>query len=338
VKVGLDIGTQMVKMVRLARGARGYRIVQLGLAEVSPKEDTLDARTKAQAEAIRSLLRDVQPKRDLIVTSLSDSGLLIRQATLPRMPQKDLARSIPFEARKYLPYDPAQVVLRYQVVSESRRDPTCQVLLVAVPQGAFQRHRALLEMAGVEPYAIEVGPLALANASLLFLRPSQENSVLLDLGASRTVINIMRDGETFFCRQLPASGEKLTEEIRGRLGVPAETAERLKRGRPNPGEPDSDQVFQALRPTLDSLVLEIRRSLAYYDNATGRAGFSRMLLAGGGALMPGLGKFLEENLGLAVGVMDVLKGVSWDEDQVAKGLMDRTGPLWVQALGLATRR
>ncbi len=338
VRVGLDVGKASVKMIRLERAGRGFRLLQMGVGAVSPKEETADAYIEAQAEVAKALLRDVHPKKELIVTSVSDSGIIIRQATLPRMPPRDFARSIQFEARKYMPYDPSQVILRHQVVADDRKGPTCQVLLVAVPKEAVERHRALLQMAGLQPYAVEVGPLALANAHLLARRDARETVVLLDLGESRTVVDICREGGVFFCRQLPISGEGFRQEIMGTFGVPREMAERLKNGEDLPDGPGPREVADALRPLMDGLLTELRRSLAYYDNITGRLGFSRVLLAGGGSMIRGLRGYLEEGLGLPVGIMDPLEGVTWDDGHLPRGWVEGTRPLWAGAVGLATRR
>lgn len=338
VRVGLDVGKASVKMIRLERAGRRFRVLQMGMGAVSPREDTAEAHTQAQAEVAKALLRDVHPKKELIVTSVSDSGIIIRQATLPRMPPKDFARSIQFEARKYMPYDPSQVILRYQVVADDRRGSTCQVLLVAVPKEAMERHTAFLQTAGLQPYAVEVGPLALANAHLLARRDAPETAVLLDLGESRTVMDICREGGVFFCRQLPISGEGFRREIMARFGVSPDIAERLKGGADLPEGPDPREVAQALRPLMDGLLMEVRRSLAYYDNITGRLGFSRVLLAGGGTSIKGLRGYLEEGLGLPVGVMDPLEGLAWDDGHFPRGWVEGTRPLWAGAVGLATRR
>jgi type IV pilus assembly protein PilM len=338
VKVGLDVGHHWVKMVRLERTARSIRLLQMGMAEVVPRDPSPEARLDAQVDAARGLLRDVQPRRDLLVTSLSDTGIIIRQATLPRMPAKDLAQAIPFEARKHVPYESSQVVLRHQVVGEDPKTATCQVLVVAVPRAAFQRHESLLKRLGVQPYAIEVGALAVANAYLAVTRGNPDCVAIVDLGATRTVIDIQRDGGIFFCRQLPISGETFTQEIQRAFGVPYESAERVKRGKSGPGDPDIQAVMEAVRPAVDGLLMEVRRSLAYYDNMAGRRGFSRILLTGGGALLPGLGAYLQENLGLPVELMNPLAGLQWDPGDLGGGWIERALPFLGVAVGLATRR
>jgi type IV pilus assembly protein PilM len=88
---------------------------------------------------------------------------------------------------------------------------------------------------------------------------------------------------------------------------------------------------------MEELLSEIRRSLAYYDYYTGRLGFSRVFVTGGGALLPGLLQSLEENLQLQVEVLDPFRGIHWDEASFPQGWVERLRPLWAGAVGLATR-
>jgi type IV pilus assembly protein PilM len=337
VKAGLDIGTRRVKLVRLERGAKGFRLLQLGLAELDPEGDSPEGQLKAQMDAARALLRDVNLHREPVVTCLCDPGIIIRQIMLPYMPLKDLERAIPFEARKHIPYDPTRVTIHHQIVSGGRKDRINQVLLVAVPHEALQRHRELLRALSLEPYAIEVGPLVLANAYLLTQRNPLETIVLLDLGSSGTLIDIRREEGIFFCRHLPISGDRFTKEIQSRMALSFEEAEGVKHGEISSDDPGYKDVQEALRPVMESLLMEIRRSLAYYDNVTGRMGFSRLLLTGGGALLPGLSGFLEEELELSVEVMDPLAGIDWDDAHYARGWIEKTRPMWTLGVGLAGR-
>jgi type IV pilus assembly protein PilM len=209
---------------------------------------------------------------------------------------------------------------------------------VAISHEAIQRHREILDRLGIEPYAIEVGPLALVNAYLLGFHNPRETTVLLDIGASRTVIDIQRDGGIFFCRDLPISTAGFVREIQTRMGLSAKEIEEIKHGGTFSDEIDIKKMHNALQPGVDKLLMEIRRSLAFYDNVTGHLGFSRIFLSGGGALLPGLRESLEDNLDLPVQIMDPFEGIYWDEAKFPRGWMERTRPLWTVAVGLATRR
>lgn len=299
VRVGLDIGHSMVKMVKVERTPRSLHLLQVGLARVKSS----GGENSQRAEAAAFLLRDV--KGSPVVTSLADADILVRQISFPRMPPRQLAQAMEFEARKHMPYEPARMVLRHQVLAEDKKNSTCQVLLVAVPREALRDHQALLKRLGLEPHAIEVAPLALANASLLAAGESEQTTVVMDMGSSGTLISILRKGGMFFSRYMPCS-----------LGLGQGEAQDLKES------------------NLEELVLETRRSLAYYDNVTGRMGFSRVMLAGGGGMLREVGSILQEKLGLPVEPLNPLAGIHWEKTDNSQDWVAQTAPLWAQALGL----
>ncbi|MEJ5377833.1 MAG: pilus assembly protein PilM [bacterium] len=298
IRVGLDIGRSLVKMVRLERTPRSVRLLQVGMACV--KSSSGDSSERVEAAA--ALLKDL--KGSPVVTCLGDADTLVRQISFPRMPPRQLAQAMEFEARKHMPYDPGKMLLRHQVLSEDKKNSTFQILLVAVAREALREHQALLKRLGLEPHAIEVAPLALANASLLASQQPQETKVVMDMGTCETLITVHRNEGMFFSRYIPLS-----------LG---------------PQGREDQKIEEA---SLEELLVEIRRSLAYYDNVTGRMGFSRVMLAGGGAMVPGVGPLLQEKLGLPVEPLNPMPGLHWQQAGSSQHWVVQSAPLWALALG-----
>ncbi len=306
VKIGLDLGTKAVKMVKMERTGKGFRLLQVGIASVSQEVSMASGVQQARIEAAKALLSSW--KKEPVVTCLGDSSTLIRQISFPRMPPKELERALAFEARRHMPYDPAKMILRHQVLSEDKKTGTCQVLLVATGKDSLREHRNVLEKLGVEPDAIDVTPLALANSSLLGFSSREETIVVVDLSATGTVVVVHRIQGLFFSRHLPFA-----------------VADAVERG-------DAEE-----REKIGELAIELRRSLAYYDNVTGRMGFSRILAAGGGAMRKEVLSALEKELGLDVEVMDPCEHLEMDPELAKEEWIRETSPLWVQAMGLAMR-
>jgi Tfp pilus assembly PilM family ATPase len=95
------------------------------------------------------------------------------------------------------------------------------------------------------------------------------------------------------------------------------------------------QVNDAITPILGELVTELRRSLDYYRNNTGQ-GAERMILCGGTAKLPGLERFLSEQLGIPVEVGDPMRNVTVAAKTEPAYLAD-VSPIFSVSLGLAVR-
>jgi len=104
------------------------------------------------------------------------------------------------------------------------------------------------------------------------------------------------------------------------------------------GEEDylRSQIADVLLPVLGELVTELRRSLDFFRNRSGGQGVQRMVLCGGGALLPGLGPFLQRALDLPVEIGNAFQHVG-KSVPLDPRYLDEVGPVFAVAVGLAVR-
>jgi type IV pilus assembly protein PilM len=92
-----------------------------------------------------------------------------------------------------------------------------------------------------------------------------------------------------FTRDQPFGGRQLTEEIQKRYGLSYEDAERSKKqgGLPESYGPEVAEPFVAI------LGRQIARSLHFFRSSQPQLAIDRLILAGGGASIPGIARYLE---------------------------------------------
>ena len=311
--VGLDVGSHTVKCVYLEK--KGFNRVALLHAEAlkigsSEKDGEGEEGNNAQVRAIR-------------------------QVELPKMSAKELSSSVNLWARNYMPFDIKEVQLDYQVFGFDRSSRKIRLILVAVIKDHIQQHIELLHEADVDPVLVDVNPLAVMNA-LLFNEEVEDDRcvVLLDVGDRNTTLCIYSETAPYFVRNLMISGNDFSRDIQRKLALPYGDVERYKRGElviPE-GKEAQAKLIDIIRPSLDALIKEVRRSLTYYENQTKTTGFSEIVLTGGSAHMEGLAQYMGENLGLPVKILDPFKHVETRD-------MSFSGPAsqFALAVGLALR-
>jgi type IV pilus assembly protein PilM len=65
------------------------------------------------------------------------------------------------------------------------------------------------------------------------------------------------------------------------------------------------QIEEALKPTLDQLTREIRRTIRYYEERTkAKRSISQVVIMGGGANMPGLADYMTNDLRIPTRAFD----------------------------------
>jgi type IV pilus assembly protein PilM len=336
--IGLDVGSHTIKSVYLEK--KGFNRVELlgaEAVEVSQFESNQGAEevTDAQVRAIKQIMENMPSHRAKVVTSLGGVSTAVRQVELPKMSAKELSSSINLWARNYMPFDIKEVQLDYQVFGFDRNSRKIRLILVAVIKDHIQRHIGVLHEANIDPVLVDINPLAVMNA-FLFNEEGVDDQciVLLDVGEHNTTLCIYSEQDQYFVRNLMISGNDFTRDLQRRLGLPSGDVERYKRGEIILGEKNdtSPKLVEIIRPSLDALIKEVRRSLTYYENQTRTRGFSQIVLTGGSVQMEGFAEYLGQNLGLPVRVLDPFKEIDMGEVSIP-------GPpsQFALAVGLALR-
>ena len=312
--IGLDIGSQSLKFVMLHKGIAGLRVLDYKIIELS---GDLEAKEPSDAQKnLRALLGSIDLSNTRVVSSVSGPSVIVRHVQFPPMTQKELVQSLKWEAKSYIPFPMNEVNLDYQVIQGKDVSQKLDVILVAVTKKMLDSHLGLLKTMSIEPDIVDIDPLVLINTYMALHSEKDQGTVaLIYIGAQSSVLSIYRPGSLFFTRDILIAGNTFSKRIQKELNISYQQAEAVKRGN-IPDELSSlppEDLQSLLKPVMNELINEIRRSLVYYDNQTGKKGFSHLVLTGGGSLLKGIPEFLSNELGLDVEFLDPFKRLHVDE-------------------------
>jgi len=331
--VGLDIGTHEVKVIEIAEIRDQLKVTGFGHATIENKD--------ALADTISHVFKQAGIKTRRVVTAVSGRSVIVRYINMPSMADDDLKSALRFEADKYIPFEVDEVVLDcarlddFGEVTNASGDREMKVLLVAVKQTLIDE---LIQSLGLVPTIIDVDTFALGNAfefnSIHSPRVDDEEQVLalVDIGAIKTNINIIKNNTSYFSREVYLAGNDFTEAIARRLGIDSAEADSLKL---NP-EGKEDQVEECILPTLDDLANEIHLSLDYYENQYDRE-VDDIYVSGGSSRLPGLQPAFERVFNRRVEFWDPTENLDVRSDRVDPDELKEFGPQLAVALGLASR-
>jgi type IV pilus assembly protein PilM len=158
---------------------------------------------------------------------------------MPVMSDEELVNAAKYELGKYIPVEVDEVLHDSQKLEEltaqEGQEPEMRVLLVAAKRTFIDEHVGILEGAGLQPSIVDVDSFALGNAYELsgMINPQAIAAgklvALVDIGASKTNINIMSDSISYFTREFYKGGDDLTDSISKKLSLEVKEAEALKR-------------------------------------------------------------------------------------------------------------
>jgi type IV pilus assembly protein PilM len=329
--VGLDIGSCTIKAVELTQDKYDYVIT--GYAQIDVPNE------QARHDAIADLFKAGKFRTKRVATAVSGKSVIFRYINMVDIAEDKLISAVRFEADKYIPFDVNEVELDAQKLMSSTNaegKEEMKVLLVAAKRSVVEDQAMQLIELGLQPISVAVDSFALGNAYELsdVVSPGAQDSertvALIDIGASKSCINIVRKNVTCFAREVPMGGHDLTAAITRRFGIDPPQAEVLKRA---PGEQQAE-LHEAVSQVLDDLGNEINLSFDFFENQFDGE-VQDVFLSGGAVLLPFLEENLEKIFEKRTRVWNPIEGLKVRSDNVDIEALNQCAPQLAVAVGLA---
>ena len=340
--VGLDIGSSAVKVVELRPSGHSFKVVGFGTEPV-PGDTIVDGAiidAAAVADAVARALDASRIKTKDVVASLSGNAVIVKKINLPVMTEAELSESIHWEAEQYIPFDIQDVNLDYQILSTRPGDGrgSMEVLLVAAKKDRITDYTDVINKTGRTAVVVDVDAFAVQNAyeANYDLEPGVVVA-LLNIGASGVNINIVSGEQSLFTRDISIGGNAFTEAIQKELGLPFDSAERVKKGEPMDGVDPAD-VAPILRTVTESLLLEIQKTFDFFKATAASDRIDRVLVSGGTSRVDGFVDRLAERFGTPVELFDPFRKIQFDPKRFGIERVEDVAPTSAVAVGLALRR
>lgn len=329
--VGLDIGSHSIKAIELTQDKYDYIITAFAKADV-PNES-------AREDAISDLFKAGGFRTKRVATAVSGKSVVFRYIDMAAMSDEQMHDAVRLEAEKYIPFEIDDVQLdtqRLTAAVAAGDHSMLKVLLVAAKKMVVMDQAQMLISLGLQPSSIGVDGFAVGNAFELndSVNPGLQQPgrvvALVDIGASKTCINILRDNVTQFAREVPVGGQDLTTAITRRFGLEQYEAEALKR---DPQDRVTD-VQDALTQVIDDLGNEINLSFDFFENqCDGQV--QEVFLSGGSVFLPFLEETMEKAFEKKTRVWNPIDGLKVKADNVDVIALNSAAPQLAVAVGLA---
>ena len=327
--IGLDIGSYSVKCVEIVRASDKFRLQRVSILPIDPAAP--DGVTKTL-----KLLFDAQTastKRIRIAVSGGGSTLLIRRIQLPNMTAAELRGAIRFEAEGHIPFPVEECQIDFQILNQTPDKKSMNVMLAAAKKDLIKERLKTLAALNIVPEVIDVDIFCLINAyEILGQEAGEATFGLLNIGHRVSSFAIVQDKAPYFVREIPFGASAVTKALAELKGVKEAEADRLKIEKAPETLAD---LNAAMIKGFEPLIEEMRHSIDYVENESGEE-LKTIRLSGGGALCPGTGKMLSEELGKDVALWDNTKRLEIFGDIDQKFLAEHSPELNV-ALGMVLR-
>jgi type IV pilus assembly protein PilM len=303
---GIDIGQCALKAVKL-RPAEGGQVEAVAF-DVIEHSKILSQPDADRDELISSALEKFASRNDWqgdrFMVGVPGQQTFARFCKMPPIDLKKDAKKIHdlvrYEASQQIPFDIDDVVWDYQVFT-SEGSPDVEVGIFAIRKDLIRKHLSYFGAVGIAPVGVQTIPAALYNFCHFDGQIPTDGgaTVLVDVGAQNTDL-IISEPNSAWTRNIPLGGNSFTEALVRAFKLSFAKAESLKRSAAD--SKYARQIFQAMRPVFADLVAEIQRSIGFYSSTHRDMELKRVIALGNAFRLPGLLKYLENNLTISGGV------------------------------------
>jgi len=315
--LSLDIGSRAAKIALISLSKGKTELLKYAIKEFGAEE--LQHEDRILREFIIDFIRTNSIlQKEIMITLQDPDSLIIKRVSLPSVPENETREALSWEIKNDIPFDLGRAQIDWQTIDEytdtegaKRKD----LMLACAKNELVERYLNIAKGIGLNVIDIKSPPFDLAYI-LERIEGAKEGAVaVLDVGAIGSNFSIYKNSKLSFIRALPFSSEAITTSMSGtilsdtgRIELTKEKADEIKKEFGIPHDPNqvlvdgikAIQIISLIRPILERLVSEIKRSIDYCVASYEAEAPKVMYIIGGGSNLKGLKEYLKEELAFDV--------------------------------------
>ncbi|MBT8350334.1 MAG: pilus assembly protein PilM, partial [Deltaproteobacteria bacterium] len=289
------------------------------------------------AESIRQLFKSYNIRKHNDALSIGGYSVIVKKINVQTMAEEQLQQSIHFEAEQYIPFDISDVNLDFQILGPNENNPNqMNVFLVAAKKEMVNDYVNLANLAGLNPCIVDVEAFALQNIFEVNYDTEGENVALIDIGASKTSLNILKGSSSVFMRDVSLGCGQINQKIISLLKCSFEEADEIKLGQ-QPDSISAEDLKELTSAIVSDWCTEIRRALDFFYSTYPDDQIKRIVLSGGGGNISEFRELLAAEASAAVETINPFGKFSVD-NSLDPLFIKEIAPQAAISMGLAVRK
>ena len=327
---GIDISRYSIKAVRLERTKEGILLTAMDVVNI-PGSTDIEHAEKYVLEGLIDLKKRMKIGSEPVACSMPGHSTFNRIIKLPPVEEDKMAEIVKYEAQSQIPFPLEEVIWDFQKVERQYlAGEEQEVMLFAVKREIVENFVNNIEGAMLSMEVVQFAPVAMYNFLCFDLDP-KEGIIALDFGADNTDL-LLTDGSRFWIRNIPVTGNQITEALAEKFKKTFAEAERIKRKAAQSKK--AQALYAAMQPVYSELASEIHRSLGYFKSVSRSARFEKAILMGNGSKALNFQRFISQNLRMPAGRIQKLNKIMVGPSVEPGVLASNIGSIGT-ALGLA---
>ncbi|MBC8431916.1 MAG: type IV pilus assembly protein PilM [Desulfobacterales bacterium] len=338
--VGLDIGSSAIKAAEVIETKTENVLHNFGMLKIAPgliEEGTIKDHDAVSA-AIRELFSANNIKNKNVAISIGGYSVIVKKISVQTMTEDELQETIHFEAEQYIPFDISDVNLDFQILGENDQNPNqMNVLLVAAKKEMVSDYIHLIELAGLHTVILDIDSFALQNIFEFNYATEEESVALIDIGASKTSLNILKGYSSVFMRDVSLGCGQINQQIVSLADCSIEEAEKIKLSEQSAIISAKD-LANIVSSVVSDWTTEIRRAIDFFYSTYPDDHISKIILSGGGANITEFRQLLSDEISTEVEIINPFDKFSIESSGLDSSYLEKIAPQAAICMGLAIRK
>lgn len=338
--VGIDVGVSSVKVVQLKKDQERAILETYGELRTGPYLKSSEGEIGGGflrfldsqiVEMLKDILREANVTARQAVAAVPAVSSFVTLVHVPTKDKGEVAKAIPFEARKYVPIPISEVALDWQIIDEGDEasdEEKTRVLLVAVPREVISKFERVFKAVEIRLKSLEVETFSLVRS---LIAHDKSVTALINIGSQSTTIAVVDRGVVMLSHNIERGSNELTNALSRGLGITAERADAFKREIGLSDRPEDREISSVMSPLIEILFSEIERIANAYNRGTPRK-IEKIDLTGGGSRLKGLIDYTAKRFGIETIQGNPFRRVTYPP--FMQPILKDLGPAFSVAVGL----
>jgi type IV pilus assembly protein PilM len=345
--LSIDFSPAFVKIAYIESSGGGFTLLAYDLKKALSAEEE----RPQVVEFINNFLKaNSISEKEVSLTISGPDSILIKQLSLPVVPKEEILQAIKWQLKTEAPFDLENAVFDWQVVREYTDEEGArksEIMCIFAKLEVINKYLSIISECNLAPLRISSSPFNYANI-LSRLPDNPPIAAVLDIGYKESTLCIYKNHKLNFIRKLAFSSEKLTQSLvgtltsdKGDITVTYEKAEEIKKAFGIPQDETvllrddirAIHIISLMRPLLEGLVRELRRSFDYFSSNFKEEEPSLIYMSGGGANLKNLDWYLNKELNIKVSPLPFPDCIN--VQLIEKGRLNNDQNQIMSALGVA---
>ncbi len=338
--VGVSVGYQDVKLVKVGQGAEKSRVLLRYTAVPFPPQLTTESPQFPMflKRVLAQFCGDA--KNAEIWSAISSAKVEMRYLRIPKVPRKQIANTVYWTFKRDVAFDERQEIFDFVLLGEAIEEGIrkTEVMAYTAPKDEVNRLRGHFSKAGFPLSGITIVPFLLQNLLKSgWFEAGGENVCALYIGRDWSRIDIFSSGNLVLSRGIKAGMQSMVESIRQHIAQEPEPEEPVEETGPvlesqeAASLPEADEarriffgflqdsqfreeppahrlseteILRLIRPALERLIGQVERTLEHYILKFDSKGVDRLFISGPVNTQQLMVDHIGEQLGLRVDIFD----------------------------------